>query len=436
MEEVSDEPLYRDRVCGIDIGKAELYATIRVPSDNHPARRAAETRSFPTTKRGVLALADWLRCWQVPALVMEATGDYWKGPFYRLEAEGFDCVLADARQVKNLPGRPKRDPSDSAWLAACFERGAVTPCFVAAPEFRVIRLHTRYRRDLTDERSREKNRAEKLLESAAIKLSSVVTDLHGVTGRDIMNHLIAGERNPKALAQLARARARRKISELEAALDGAEFFTPEHAALLTAMLDRIDRVNEEIARLTEVIDRLLAPYEEQLQQAESMPGWGRRSAQDALAETGVDMARFPDGAHLASWAGRTPLDNSSGKRQGKAKVKKGNRYLGGLLGETAVAAGKTQTREGARYRRLSRRRGKAKALVAVGNTQLKVYHALLSHPGTRYQDLGPDYYERRASTSRQIAHHVGKLGALGFEVTLCRTPGPDPEPGQAATPAA
>jgi len=431
VDEVTDEPLYRDRVCGIDIGKAGLVATIRVPSDKNPARRAAETRSFGTTKREVLALADWLRCWQVPAVVMEATGDYWKGPFYRLEAEGFDCVLADARQVKNLPGRPKHDPGDSRWLAACFERGAVTSCFVATPEFRVIRLHTRYRRDLTEERTREKQRAEKLLESAAIKLSSVVTDLHGVTGRDIMDHLIAGERSPRALAQLARGRARRKISQLEAALEGAEFFTPAHAALLAAMLARIDRVNAEIARLTGVIETLLEPCEEQLQQAESMPGWGRRAAQDAVAETGVDMTRFPTGGHLASWAGRTPLESSSGKRQGKAKAKKGNRYLSGLLGETAVAAGKTQTREGARYRRLSRRRGKAKAQVALGNTQLKVYHKLLSSPGTRYTDLGPDYYERQASTRRQIAHHVGKLGALGFEVTLCRIPEPDPGPGPA-----
>ena len=206
---------------------------------------------------------------------MEATSDYWKGPFYRLEAEGFECVLADAKQVKHLPGRPKRDPADSRWLAACFERGAITSCFVATPEFRVIREHTRYRRDLTGERTREKQRAEKLLESAAIKLSSVVTDLHGVTGRDIMDHLIAGERNPKALAQLARARARRKIAELAEALEGAEYFTPELAALLAAMLHRINRVNAEIDALTTVIKTLLAPYEEQLQQAESMPGSGQ-----------------------------------------------------------------------------------------------------------------------------------------------------------------
>ena len=198
------------------------------------------------------------------------------------------------------------------------------------------------------------------------------------------------------------------------------------------MLARIDRVNAEIDELTAVIERLLAPYEEQLEQAESMPGWGRRSAQDAVAETGVDMTRFRTGGHLSSWAGKTPLDNQSGKRNGRAKSKKGNRYLAAVTGETAIAAGKTQTREGARYRRLARRRGKPKAQVAVGNTQLKVYHKLLSNPGMRYQDLGADYYERQRDVRRQIAHHVGKLGALGFEVTLCRLP--EPGPGGTAAP--
>jgi len=436
VEEVTDEPLYRDRVCGIDIGKAGMAATIRVPSDENPARRASETREFATAKRGVLALADWLRAWQVPAVVMEATSEYWKPVFYRLEAEGFECVLADARQVKNLPGRPKRDPSDSRWLAACFERGAVRSCFVPDPEFRIIRLHTRYRRDLTDERTREKNRTDKLLESAAIKLSSVVTDLHGVTGRDIMEHLIAGERNPKVLAQLARARARRKITELEHALDGAEFFTPEHAALLTTMLERIDRLTGDITRLSGVIEQLLAPYEEQLQQAESMPGWGRRSAEDAVAETGVDMSKFPTGGHLSSWAGKTPLDHQSGKRAGRARHKKGNKYLAAVTGETAVAAGKTATRDGARYRKLARSRGKGKAQVALGNTQLKVYHKLLSSPGMRYQDLGPDDYERQAAIRRKIAYHVREIEALGLDVTLTR-PAPEPGPDEPAnTPAA
>lgn len=422
MDEVTDEPLYRDRVCGIDIGKAGMAVTVRVPSDRDPSRRAQETREFGTTRREVLALADWLRCWQVPAVVMEATGDYWKPVFYRLEAEGFECVLADAKQVKNLPGRPKRDPSDSRWLAACFERGAVTGCFVATPEFRLIREHTRYRRDLTGERTREKQRAEKLLESAAVKVSSVLTDLHGMTGRDIMDRLIAGERDPRALAQLARGKARPKIARLAEALEGAEFFTPEHAALLKVMLDRIDAIDAGITRLTAVIDRLLAPFEEQLQQAESMPGWGRRAAQDVIAETGIDMTRFATPGHLASWCGRTPLERQSGKRAGQARHKKGNRYVAAVAGETAVAAGKTDTREGARYRRLSRRRGKSKAVVATGNTQLRVLHVLLSNPGMRYEDLGADYYERRRETARQVAHHVGKLGALGYQVTLSRLP--------------
>jgi transposase len=181
-----------------------------------------------------------------------------------------------------------------------------------------------------------------------------------------------------------------------------------------------------------VIEALLAPYEEQLEQAESMPGWARRSAQDAIAETGVDMTRFPAGPHLSSWAGRAPLDHQSGTRAGRAKAKKGNKYLGAVLGETAVAAGRTRTREGARYRKLARKRGKAKAQVALGNTQLKVLHKLLSNPGMRHEDLGPDYYQQRASTRRQIAHHVGQLGALGFEVTLARIPSPDQPPQEPA----
>ena len=244
-------------------------------------------------------------------------------------------MLADAKQVKNLPGPAQAGPADSRWLAACFERGAVTACFAVTPEFRIIRLHTRYRRDLTEERTREKQRAEKLLESAAIKISSVLTDLHGVTGRDIMDHLIAGERNPKVLAQLARAAARRKIRQLEEAADGAEFFTAEHAALLARVLARIDRLSADIEDLSAVIEQLLAPYEEQLQQAESMPGWARRAAQDTVAKIGVDMSRFRTGAHLSSWAGRAPQDHQSGKRKGRAKARKGNRYLGAITGETA-----------------------------------------------------------------------------------------------------
>ena len=177
-----------------------------------------------------------------------------------------------------------------------------------------------------------------------------------------------------------------------------------------------------------MIEELLAPYEEQLPQAESMPGWGRRAAQDVIAETGTDMSRFPTGGHLASWCGRTPLDKQSGDRTGQRRHKRGNKYITAILGETAVAAGKTGTREGARHRKISRRRGKAKAVVATGNTQMKVFHALLSNPGTRYQDPGPDHYERQRDHNRHLSRLVGELGNLGYEVTLCRKPQPEDAP--------
>jgi transposase len=227
------------------------------------------------------------------------------------------------------------------------------------------------------------------------------------------------------LAQLARAAARRKIRQLEEALEGAEFFTAGRAALLAKVLARTGRLSAGIEDLTAVIEPLLAPYEEQLAQAESMPGWARR-AQDAVAETGAGMTRFCTGPHLVSWAGRAPQDRQSGQRAGRAKAKKGNRYLGAVTGETAVAAGRTQTREGARHRRLARRRGAAKACAATGNTQLKASQ-LLADPGMRYADPGPDYYERQRDVRRQVAHHAGKPGSPGFEVTLCRTPEPDPD---------
>jgi transposase len=431
VEEIIEDAEVVTRVAALDIGKASLVACVRVPHEDKPGRRCQEVRTFATTTAALLELRDWLACQGVVLCVMEATSTYWKPPSCLLE-DAVECWLVNARDVKNVPGRAKTGRLDAAWLCKLAERGMLRPSFVPPPWQRDLRDLCRYRRILIQERTRDKQRAEKLLESAAIKISAVVSDLHGVTGRDIMDHLIGGERNPRVLAQLARTAARRKITELEQALEGAGFFTAGHAGLLTVMLERIDRVTADITRLSEVIEQLLAPYEEQLQQAESMPGWRRRSAQDAIAETGVDMTRFPTGAHLASWGSRAPLDHQSGTRKGRARSKKGNRYLAGVLGETAVAAGRTQTREGARYRRLARRLGKPKAQVAVGNTQLKVLHKLLSSPGMRYEDLGADYYERRASLRRQIRHHLTQLESPGFDVTLCRTPDPQPGPaGQA-----
>ena len=212
MEEVEDEPLFCDRVAGIDIGKATVMVTIRVPSEARAKGRQQEAREFGTTRRELLALADWLRCWQVERAGMEATSDYWKPVLFTLEQEGFDCLLYQASQVKALPGRPKTDKLDSVWLARITEQGSLAGSFVPPEEIRRLRTHTRYRRKLVQMRTAQKERCEKLLEDAHLKLSSVISDIHGVSGRDMLRAIIAGERNPEVLAQKARTRMRRKIA--------------------------------------------------------------------------------------------------------------------------------------------------------------------------------------------------------------------------------
>ena len=404
MEEVDDEPLHFERVAALDIAKATLEACIRVPSKANPARRAQEVRSFGTTKAEILSLAAWLRTWDVAKVVMEATSDYWKSPFFRLEAEGFDCELLDAKQVKALPGRPKTDRADCIWLAKVAERGMVAGCFVPPEEIRQLRTLTRYRRHLTEERTREKQRAEKLLEDALVKLSVVVSDLHGVSSRQIMEALIGGCRDPKAL---------------EEALDGADTFSDHHGFVLRMMLDNIDRLSAQIDKLTAQVEHLIAPFERQVAQLDGVTGVGRTAAQDVIAEIGVDMAAFATPAHLVSWAKFCPqVKESAGKRKGRNSRGKGNRYVAGVLGEASVAAGRTQTRLGARYRRLAKRRGKAKAQVALGNTILTIAHALLSDPTAEYHDLGADYYEAHAHHRRQVNSHLRALQRLGYTVTL------------------
>jgi transposase len=419
VEEITDEPLHAERVAALDIGKGMLEACIRVPGPTNPTRRAQEVRTFGTTKKEILTLADWLRCWGVAKVVMESTSDYWKAPFFRLEAEGLTCDLLDAKQVKALPGRPKTDRCDAVWLAKVAERGMVASCFVPPEEIRRLRTLTRYRRHLIEERSREKQRSEKLLEDAMVKLSVVVSDLHGVSGRAIMEALIGGQRDARVLAQLARGTLRTKLSALEEALEGADTFTDHHAFVLRMMLDNIDRITAQVDKLTAQIEVLIAPFERQVQQLDGVPGIGRLAAQDLIAEIGTDMSVFATPGHLVSWCKFCPqVKQSAGKRKGRNGRGKGNRYIAGALGEITVSAGRTKTRIGARYRRLAKRRGKAKAQVAIGNTILTLAHVLLSDPEAGYQDLGADYYEARMHHRRQVSSHVRGLQRLGYIVTL------------------
>jgi transposase len=418
MQDVEDEPLFCERVAGLDIAKAGVEVTIRVPSDTTASRRQQETRSFGTTRAELESLGDWLACWGVTRAGMEATGDYWKPAFFVLESRGFDCQLYNAAQVKALPGRPKTDRADSVWLARITERGSVASSFVPPEPIRRLRTHTRYRRHLTQARTAEKQRVEKLLEDGHLKLSSVISDIHGVPGRDMLNALVAGQRDPRALAQLARGTMRGKIRRLEEALD-CSFFTGEHAAVLAMMLAVIDHYTTQIEALNARIETLIEPYLRQVGQLDAVHGIGPVCAQDIIAEIGADMTVFPTAAHLVSWAKWSPqVKQPAGKRKGSNATGRGNPYLSAALGEVSISASRTQSLLGAKYRRLARRMPKKKALVATGNSALTIIHALLSDPEACYQDLGADYHEQRMHTRRQARNHVKSLERLGYKVTI------------------
>lgn len=410
MEEVVDQELYVERIAALDLGKAVLEACVRLPHPSRPGRRVQELRSYATTTARLLALADWLRCHQVTQVVMESTSDYWKGVYFLLEAEGFDCRLANAREVKNVPGRAKTDKADAVWLAKVAERGMYRPSLVHPEPIRRLRDFTRYRRSLVRDRTREKQRVEKLLEDAQIKLGSVISDIFGVSGRAMLDALAAGQRDPKVLADMARTRMRGKVGVLREALTG--FFTDHHGELLAMMLDNIDRLTAQISALEARIEELLAPFSRQVQQLSEVPGIGWIAAAELIGEIGVDMTRFPTAAHLVSWAKFAPAVHESAGTKKTKRRPKGNPWLGATLGNTAGALTRSSTFLGARYRRIARRRGKGKAIVAVGNSILTIAWHLLSEPTATYRDLGPDYYETRINPERRARNLAAALEAV------------------------
>jgi len=417
LEETQDSEEIIKRVAALDIGKAELVCCIRVPGAGKRGKRLQEVRTYQTMTRSLLVLADRLGELGVTRVVMEATSDYWRAPFYLLEAQGFEVWLVNARDVKHLPGRPKTDRLDAVWLAKVAERQMLRPSFVPPPEIRRLRDLTRYRADLVGVRTAEKQRVEKLLEDAQIKLSVVASDIFGVSGRAMLAALIAGERDPKVLAQLARTRLRAKLGQLEEAFTG--HFTDHHGFLLATMLDRVDAVSADIATLEAKIDQEIAPFAQAVDRLDEITGVGRTAAQVIIAEIGTDMGRFPTPGHLASWAKFAPgVKQSAGKTKGKATTGHGNPYLARVLGEAAVAAGKTSTFLGERYRRIARRRGTKKAIVAVGRSILVIVWHLLTDPDARFHDLGAGFYDTRINPERIKRNHVRQLEALGYKVTL------------------
>jgi transposase len=405
------------RVAAVDVGKAELVCCVRVPASGDAKRRLQEVSTHSTMTRSLADLANHLVDLGIERVVMEATSDYWKPVFYLLEAHGLEPWLVNARDVKHLPGRPKTDVLDAVWLCKVAERQMLRPSFVPPRPIRQLRDLTRYRSDLVGTRTAEKNRVEKLLEDACIKLSVVASDIFGVSGREMMAALIAGERDPAVLAQMARARMRTKIPLLREAFTG--HFDDHHRFLLAQMLARIDGIDVDIAVLDEQIEAHLAPFVPAVARLDEIPGIGPTAAAIILAEIGLDMNRFPTAGHLCSWAKFSPgIKSSAGKNKGNGSTGHGNRYLARVLGEAAVAAGRTDTFLGERYRRIARRRGKKKAIVAVGRSMLVIVWHLLADPDTSYADLGSDWFTRHVNTESKKRSHIRQLEALGYRVTL------------------
>lgn len=417
LEEIEEREEIIERVAAFDIGKAELVCCVRVPGPPGKTRRVQEVATYRTMTRSLLVLVDRLRELGVTRVVMEATSDYWKPVFYVMEAAGFETWLVNAKDVKHLPGRPKTDRLDAVWLCKVAERQMLRPSFVPPAPIRVLRDLTRYRWDLVAVRTAERQRVEKLLEDAQIKLSAVVSDIFGVSGMDMLHALLEGEREPRVLAHLARGRMRGKLLDLEEAFTGR--FDDHHAFLLGKMLSRIEQVNTDIAEVEEQTDAVLVPFAAQVARLEAIPGVGHAAASVIIAEIGVDMTRFPTPGHLCSWARFAPgVKESAGRNKGNGATGHGNVYLARVLGEVAVVAGKTDSFLGERYRRISRRRGKKKAIVAVGRSVLTIIWHLLSDPDTDYRDLGAGFYEAHRSTTAITHQRVRQLEALGYKVTL------------------
>jgi transposase len=413
--EVRKVELVHPRCAGIDISKKDAKVCVRVAGAGR--RKTVETvTTWGSMTNRVLALRDHLIAEQVTCAVMEATGDYWKPFYYLLEDAGFELLLVNARHVKNLPGR-KSDVSDAAWLAQLGAHGLVRGSFVPPEPIRQLRDLTRTRTSITRERSREIQRLEKLLEDAGIKLSSVASDLTGVSGRAMLEGLIAGQRDPGQLADLAKRRLRSKIPALTEALTGR--FTEHHAFLTRTHLNLIDQHTQAIAELTARIEVVIEPFQGFRELICTIPGISIGIADVIIAETGADMSRFPTAGHLASWAGTTPGSNESAGRVKSTRTRPGNPYLQGALGTAAMAITRSNdTYFAAKYRRIAARRGPVRAILAVQHAMLIAIWNM-GTTGTLYDDPGADFFIR-LHPERAKTRALEQLRSLGYRVTLGR----------------
>jgi transposase len=399
------------RCCGLDVHKKTVVACLLTSTPGQPPQK--EVRTFRTMTIELLALADWLHAAACTHVAMESTGVYWR-PVYNLLEGLFTLLVVNAQHVKAVPGR-KTDVKDAEWLAELLRHGLLRGSFIPSKPQRQLRELTRYRTTLVQDRARVINRLQAVLEDANIKLASVVTDIRGVSARAMLEALIAGQRDVTALAALARGRLRTKRDQLEEALRGS--FTPHHGFLLTEYLSQIDYYDEAIDRVSATIAQRLEADQEAITLLDTIPGVSQRTAEILIAEIGTDMDRFPSAKHLASWAGMCPGNHASAGKRLSGKTRKGSRWLRQVLVESAHVAAKTkQTYLAAQYKRLAARRGKKRALIALGHSILIIVYHVLTRKQP-YQDLGTAYFDTREK-QRVEQRLVRRLEGLGYRVAL------------------
>lgn len=397
--------------CGLDVHKDTVAACLRKIGDD--GKTHIEKRTYSTMTKELLALSDWMTSEGVTHVAMESTGVYWK-PVWNILEGGFTVLLVNARHIKQVPGR-KTDMKDCEWIAQLLQHGLLNASFVPPTPIRELRDLTRHRAKVIGEQATVANRIQKTLEDANIKLASVATDVMGVSGRAMLKAIISGQEDPKVLADLAQRRLRGKIPQLKLALEGR--VTEHHRFMLGTLLDQCEYLESLVKRLDNRIEDVMRPFEESVELLKSIPGVEQRTAENLIAEIGNNMDQFPSAEHLASWAGMCPGNNESAGKRKSGKTPKGNRWLRRTLNQSAWAASHTKnTYLSAQYRRLASRRGKKRAIVAVGHTMLKIVYHMLKHK-VSYHDLGNDYFDRINSESLK-RHLVKRLEKLGHKVIL------------------
>jgi transposase len=401
-----------ERVAGLDVHKRSVTGCVRTPGPSE--KRREDKRTFPTYSGDLARLRAWLESEAVTHVAMEATGVFWKPVWHTLEG-AFELLLVNAKHVKMIPGR-KTDVADAAWLAQLLECGLLRGSFIPPPEIRRLRDLTRYRKRLVQDRIREGQRVEKALEDAGIKLASVASRTLGVSGRAMIDRLIAGERDPELLADLALKRLRYRIDDLEQALVGR--FSDHHARMLRFHLAHYDQLTTAIGDLDRHIDAAMASFAGQRDRLTTIPGVARITAEVIIAEVGVDMSRFPTAAHLASWTGLCPGNNESAGKHRTGRTTRGNIWLRDVITQSAWAAARTKDSYlSAQFWRLAGRIGQRKAAVAVAHSIIvAIWHIL--HDDVDFVDLGRDYFVRRIDPERTQRRLVSQLEALGLTVTV------------------